>query len=113
MWTTGSGWSIYRLNRSAGAWVDTGVRSDSRASTSSDTLWDGGKLYIASNVVTSGASASGQPARLYRYSYSGGAYSLDAGFPQVISNNSSETLTIDKDSTGALWATWTQVAGTT
>ncbi|WP_240459839.1 PKD domain-containing protein, partial [Arthrobacter pascens] len=47
------------------------------------------------------------------YSYSGGAYSLDAGFPQVISNNSSETLTIDKDSTGALWATWTQVAGTT
>ena len=82
MWTTGSGWSIYRLNRGAGTWVDTGVRSDSRGTTSSDTLWDGSKLYIASNVVTSGASASGQPARLYRYSYSGGSYSLDTGFPQ-------------------------------
>ncbi len=35
------------------------------------------------------------------------------GFRQTISNNSSETLTIDKDSTGALWATWTQVSGTT
>ncbi|XTR52132.1 PKD domain-containing protein [Pseudarthrobacter sp. So.54] len=26
-------------------------------------------------------------------------------------NNSSESMTIDKDSTGAIWATWTQVAG--
>ncbi|MFJ5696812.1 PKD domain-containing protein, partial [Arthrobacter sp. NPDC093139] len=113
MWTTGSGWSIYRLDRDTATWVDTGVRSDSRGSSSSDTLWDGSKLYIASNVVTSGSSASGQPARLYRYSYSGGSYSLDGGFPETISNNSSESLTIDKDSTGALWATWTQATSTT
>ncbi|MCE3244524.1 MAG: hypothetical protein K0Q84_1910 [Arthrobacter sp.] len=113
MWTTGKGWSIYRLNRATHTWVDTGVRSDSRASTSSDALWDGTHLYIASNVVTSGASASGQPARLYRYSYSNGKYSLNLGFPTTISNNSSETLTIAKDSTGALWATWTQVSRTT
>ncbi|AOT03012.1 PKD domain-containing protein [Arthrobacter sp. U41] len=113
MWTTGSGWSIYRLDRGTATWVDTGVRTDSRASTSSDTLWDGTHLFIASNVVTSGASASGQPARLYRFSYSGGAYTLDTGFPATISNNSSETLTIDKDSTGAIWATWTQATSTT
>lgn len=111
MWKTGSGWSIYRLDRRAAAWVDTGVRTDPRASTSSDTLWDGKHLYIASNVVTAGNSASGQPARLYRYSYSGGKYTLSSGFPATISNNSSESLTIAKDSTGVLWATWTQVTG--
>ncbi|MFC7850824.1 hypothetical protein ACFUTU_20375 [Arthrobacter sp. NPDC057388] len=111
MWKTGSGWSIYRLNRATHTWVSTGVRTDPRASTSSDTLWDGTHLYIASNVVTAGNSASGQPARLYRYSYAGGKYTLNAGFPATISNNSSESLTIAKDSTGKIWATWTQVSG--
>jgi PKD repeat protein len=113
MWTTGSGWSIYRLDRGTASWVDTGVRSDSRGTTSSDTLWDGTHLYIASNVVTLGNSAAGQPARLYRYSYSDGTYTLDTGFPETISNNSSETLTIAQDAVGAIWATWTQVSGAT
>ena len=56
-------------------------------------------------------SVSGQPAKLYRYSYSGGSFTLDSGFPTTIMNNSSESMTIDQDSTGAIWATWTQVAG--
>lgn len=117
MWTTGSGWSIYRLDRSSKTWVDTGVRNDTRGTTLADTLWDGSHLYIASHVVTvtgdgtPNPSVSGQPARLYRYSYSGGQYTLDAGFPTTVTNNSSESLTIDKDTTGAIWATWTQVAG--
>ncbi|MBT2519695.1 PKD domain-containing protein [Arthrobacter sp. ISL-28] len=113
MWKTGSGWSIYRLNRATATWVDTGVRSDSRGTASSDTLWDGTHLYIASNVVAAGSSVSGQQARLYRYSYSAGKYTLDTGFPATISNNSSESLTIARDSTGVIWATWTQAAGTT
>ncbi|WP_457973020.1 FG-GAP repeat domain-containing protein [Arthrobacter sp. D1-17] len=113
MWKTGSGWSIYRLNRGTATWVDTGVRTDPRASTSSDTLWDGTHLYIAHNVVTTGNSASGQPARLFRYSYFGGKYTLSSGFPVAISNNSSESLSIAKDSKGAIWATWTQVSGST
>ncbi len=112
MWTTGSGWSIYRLDRGTATWVDTGVRTDSRGTTSSDTLWDGTHLYIASNYVTTGSSVTAQ-ARLYRYSYSGGAYTLDVGFPTVISGSSSETLTIAQDSTGAIWATWTQTTATT
>lgn len=112
MWKTGSGWSIFRLNRATHTWVNTGVRTDPRARTSSDTLWDGTHLYVASNVVTPGKTASGQPARLYRYSYSGGKYTLNTGFPATISNNSSESLTIAKDSTGIIWATWTQASGT-
>lgn len=117
MWTSGSGWSIYRLDRPTATWVNTGVVNDSRSSTLADTMWDGSHLYIASHVVTVSTDASpkdsvsGQPAYLYRYSYSGGKYTLDAGFPTVITNNSSESMTIDEDSTGAIWSTWTQVSG--
>src|SRR4029079_13819213 len=35
-------------------------------------------------------------------------YTLDSGFPVQINNYRTETLVIDKDSTGVLWATWTQ-----
>ncbi len=34
-------------------------------------------------------------------------WSIDSGFPVSISNDRSETLTIEKDSIGRLWATWT------
>ncbi|MDQ0769288.1 PKD repeat protein [Pseudarthrobacter defluvii] len=117
MWTTGSGWHIYRLDRGTHVWVDTGVLNDARGSTLADTLWDGTHLYIASHVVSvssdtnPAASKAGHPAYLYRYSYVGGKYTLDPGFPSVITDNSSESLTIAEDSTGAIWATWTQVAG--
>ena len=119
MWTTGVGWQIYRLDRGSKTWVSTGLLNDNRSNTLADTLWDGknNKLYIASHVVTVSSdsspkpSVSGQPAKLYRYSYSGGKYTLDTGFPSVITNNSSESMTIDKDTTGAVWATWTQVSG--
>ncbi|GKV73696.1 Ig-like domain-containing protein [Pseudarthrobacter sp. NCCP-2145] len=117
MWTTGTGWQIYRLDRATKTWVSTGVTNDTRSSTLSDTLWDGNKLYIASHVATisgdsgSKASLTGQPAKLYRYSYAAGKYTLDSGFPSNINNNSSESMTIDKDTTGAVWATWTQVSG--
>ncbi|RAX17083.1 PKD domain-containing protein, partial [Pseudarthrobacter sp. AG30] len=117
IWTTGSGWHIYRLDRGTHTWVDTGLLNDARGNTLADVLWDGTHLYIASHVVAVSTNSSpvvsvtGQPANLYRYSYAGGKYTLDAGFPTVITNNTSESMTIDEDSTGAIWATWTQVAG--
>ena len=54
--------------------------------------------------------ASGYPSRLYRYSYNASTdtYTKDSGFPVTINNYRLETLVIDKDSTGTLWATWTQ-----
>lgn len=117
MWTA-SGWHIFRLERSTNSWVDTGTVVDSRGTTSSDALWDGSKLYIGSQYVTISDGSTTKPsqtqsARLYRYSYSPATktYSLDAGFPSTISTNSSESLTIDKDTTGRVWATWTKVSG--
>jgi hypothetical protein len=105
---------IYKLDPATARWRDTGVPIDARTTSRSDALWDGatGKLYIASHVyTTSGRRAGkGNSGRLYRYSYNGvrRAYSLDRGFPVVINAAKSETLVIDKDSTGTLWATWTQ-----
>ena len=108
-------WHIFRLNRATEQWVDTGVPIDNRTNTLADTLWDGTHLYVASNVVTvstgsdENPSIPGAPSRLYRYSYAAGSFTLDAGYPVNINNNSSESLTLDKDTTGRLWATWTQV----
>lgn len=77
MWTTGSGWHIYRLDRGTHTW-DTGTLNDARGNTLADALWDGTHLYIASHVVGVSTnskpvdSVAGQPAYLYRYSYAGG-----------------------------------------
>jgi PKD repeat protein len=103
---------IFRLDRAIQMWADTGTLTDGRITTHGDTLWDGQHLYIASHVFVNDEdpAVDGFPSRLYRYSYnpSTDTYTLDAGFPSLINNVKTETLVIDKDSTGKLWATWQQ-----
>ena len=110
--TTSRTFHIFRLDRASQTWVDTGTRIDDRPSTRADVLWSGGKLYVASAVRASSSTSTttGQPARLYRYSYAPATrtYTLDPGFPVAINNVSSESITLDRDSRGTLWATWTQ-----
>jgi hypothetical protein len=110
---TGKGFRIFKLDTATQSWNDTGTQLDDRSGTRADALWDGTHLYIASHVFSScGCSTSsfGSPSRLYRYSYDASAkrYTLDSGFPVQINNTTTETLVIDKDSTGMLWATWAQ-----
>ena len=114
MWS-GNGFHIFRLDRQSETWVDTGTPLDPRAGTRADALWDPATnhLYVASHVfAVCGCSTSsvGQPSRLYRFAYNSvtKTYSLDAGFPVTLNDTQSETLVIDKDSTGTLWATWVQ-----
>jgi PKD repeat protein len=105
---------IFWLDRSTGAWTDTGTAIDPRVGTRADALWDAaaGKLYVASHAFnTVGVAApSANAGKLWRFSYAPAtkSYSLDQGFPVDINSAATETLVIDKDSTGALWATWTQ-----
>jgi hypothetical protein len=114
MWAgSGAGFHIFRLDPATQRWIDTGVPLDDRSGTRADALWDGTHLYVASHVFSTcgcSTSAPGNPSRLYRYSYSEAtkSFSLDAGFPVQINNTSTETLVIDKDSTGSVWATWAQ-----
>jgi trimeric autotransporter adhesin len=119
LWFNGGAWWASMFNATAGEhriykltgdqWTDTGTAIDPRDSTRADALWDGNKLYVASHVFTTsgGSTTSGSAGRLYRYSYSGGNYTLDPGFPITINAAKTETLVIDEDSRGTLWATWT------
>src|SRR5438034_1459422 len=122
-WNDGSWWGdmwdtvskrfhIFRLDVSTQHWVDTGVTVDPRSGTHADVLWDGTHLYVASHAFVADGSAAqaGTPANLYRFSYNAATktYSLDSGFPVQINNEATETLVIDRDSTGKLWATWQQ-----
>ena len=113
MWDVVSGdFHIFRLDVSTQAWINTGVPLDTRADTHADVLWDGTKLYVASHrfVDDEQNAQTGFPSYLYRFSYNSATktYTLDSGFPAQINNMRTETLVIDKDSTGELWATWSQ-----
>jgi hypothetical protein len=109
--TTTKAFDIKRFDDVQG-WVDTGVAIDSRDKSLADMLWDGTHLYAISAIRQGGAS-SDPTVRLYRYSYHAStlSYSLDAGFPVALFTPASsadlETTTIDEDSTGQLWATFT------
>jgi PKD repeat protein len=110
LWSTETGdFKIHRLDDATHEWVDTGVALDSRGGTRADTLWDGTHLYVASHGFTNVASP-GFPSRLYRLSYdtTTETYVHDPGFPVALNNYKSETLVIDKDSKGTIWATWVQ-----
>ncbi|MGH3026925.1 MAG: PKD domain-containing protein [Gaiellaceae bacterium] len=122
-WNDGSWWAsmwdsttqdfhIFKLDTATQTWLDTGVIIDPRANTHADVLWDGTHLYVASHpfVADNEPAVPGFESRLYRFSYepTTDTYSLDSGFPVLINNYKTETLVIDKDSTGKLWATWMQ-----
>jgi RTX calcium-binding nonapeptide repeat (4 copies) len=113
---TNNDYHIFRLNLRKQTWVDTGVAVDTRASTRQDVLSTGSKLFVASHKFVPVSHEDPTPGptddmRLSRFSYNAGAdtYSLDG--VASIDPQKSETLVIDQDSTGAIWATWVQESG--
>src|SRR5215211_1866861 len=111
---TNNDYHIFRLRLRPQRWIDTGVPVDTRDSTRHDVLSTGSKLFIASHkyvgVTSNTAPGGNDEMRLYRFNYNTGTnkYTLDAGFPTTIDPEKSETLVIDADTTGVLWATWVQ-----
>jgi hypothetical protein len=110
---TAAEFRIYRLNESTQSWEDTGTTVDEREDSRADVLWDGkaNKLYIASHFRFSNpahTSNEEEKGRLYRYTYNQSTqkYSLDSGFPVNVNSDKTETLVLDKDSTGRLWVTY-------
>jgi hypothetical protein len=99
---------IYRYDQSKKAWSDTGTLVDARNTFRADALWDGSHLYIVGAGTE--ASLKKDSARFLRYSYDSAtqSYSLDEGFPVTIAKGGSEAVSIAKDSTGKLWATYAQ-----
>jgi PKD repeat protein len=113
MWDTAtSDFHIFKFSVATQSWSVTPTTLDPRANSHADVLWDGTHLYVASHMAVSDevAAVQGYPSYLYRYSYNASTktYSPDTGFPVLINDWKTETLVIDKDSTGKIWATWQQ-----
>ncbi|WP_077488477.1 Ig-like domain-containing protein [Sinomonas mesophila] len=111
LWDTASSdFHIFRFDPSTSSWVDTGVVTDPRANTHHDVLWDGTTLHVASyRFVNDGLPAEPNfPTTHRRYSYSSSTKTYSLLTSTSINNYKVETLTIDKDSTGRVWATWPQ-----
>jgi Ca2+-binding RTX toxin-like protein len=110
---TNNDYHIFRLRLRSQRWIDTGVLVDARASTRQDVLWTGSKLFVAAHKYVGVSNFDSTPAvgdqmLLYSFSYSAGTntYTLDG--TAVINDQKSESLVIDRDSNGAIWATWVQ-----
>lgn len=111
LWDTGtSDFHIFRFEPTTHQWVDTGVATETRANTHHDVLWDGTTLFVASHLfVNDGVpAASGFPSTLRRYSYDTSTNTYTPLGSSQINNYKSETLSIDKDTSGQLWASWQQ-----
>jgi hypothetical protein len=100
---------IYRLDWGEQTWVDTGVAVDGREDARADVLWDDAakKLYIVFHFAKSNPSHTSnldERAKFYRYGYdqANQTYSLESG-PVNVNEDKTETLVLDKDSTGKLW----------
>jgi Ca2+-binding RTX toxin-like protein len=108
---------IFRLNRRTQTWSDTGVVLDTRDSTRQDVLSTGSKLFVASHKYVPGTTNTtpgpNDEMRLSRFAYNAATnrYAATPDGTSDIDLEKSEALVIDRDSTGALWATWVQVDG--
>jgi hypothetical protein len=111
LWDTASSdFHVFKFNASTNSWSNTGVVTETRANSHQDVLWDGKTLYVASyRFVNDGLpSEPNFPTTMRRYSYDSVAKKYTLLGSEQINNQKVEVLTIDKDSTGRVWATWQQ-----
>ena len=114
LWSTpGDAYHIYRLDRTTQDWLDTGTVVDTRTKSRVDVGWDGTHLYVASHIfagIGAPVTKDSDRGRLYRFTYNEGtqSYTLDAGFPVLVTGGKSETLVLAKDSAGTLWVTYVE-----
>jgi PKD repeat protein len=115
MWSpAASQYTIWRLDRASETWADTHTAIDPRTASRADVLSEpDGSLTIASHYFAKAGHGYATPpvtagtgAQLYRYGWNGTSY-VSSGPPADIEPYKTETLVIDRDATGALWATWT------
>ena len=116
---------IYKLSSDKSTWspLSPAVTVDKRDGSHGDYLWDeaANKLYVASVVNPNNTEPFALPTtadnvRIFRFSYSGGAWTALSGAGTGIPGTESTaspvfrggawTVSIDKDSTGRLWAVW-------
>ena len=114
LWYNAGAWWALMLNAAGSVnvhelqadhtWRDTGTVVDPRATSTGDALWSGGTLYVASRT---GGSAGSVRVRRFSFSPTTRQYA-PVGDPYSFGGGGTESVTIDKDTTGALWLTFTR-----
>ena len=111
MWDVGtSDFYIWKLDRTTETWSRTNTRLNDRSSTRVDVLWDGTKSVRRLAYVQRRRRlrvVAPVPIQLRR---GDGRVHARQRIPGHDQRGQSETLVIDKDSTGKLWATWSRAA---
>ena len=95
---------IYKLDRTTQSWSDTGTEIDSRPTSQGDFLWDNNAQMLY--VVSGNTSIDGW---YFRFSYDATQQKyIKKDGPIVIRSGGAESISIDKDTTGKLWVTYTR-----
>ena len=86
-------------------WRNTGTVVDNRLDSTGDALWSARdhRLYVAGR-----APGSGLQVNALTYDSASRSWDVAAGFPVTVSTSTSESTTIDQDSLGRLWVTYTR-----
>jgi Ca2+-binding RTX toxin-like protein len=104
-------YTIHRLNRRTQRWVNTHVVIDTRESTRQDVLRVGNVLFVASHKYRENAGEDTTPdvndrMILFRFTYNGRSYGSRT--MSDVDPQRAESLVIERDTNGAIWATWVQ-----
>jgi methionine-rich copper-binding protein CopC len=80
---------------------------DSRPNSTGDALWSPStnQVWVVSRITGGNAIVD-----RFTYDSAGKSWALDSGFPKTIQSGGSESATIDQDSTGRFWVTWTRAS---
>lgn len=124
--TTGTAFKIFKLSADKSTWTATSTIVDARDASHGDYLWDesNNTLYVASVVIPNTTDPFAVPTtpddvRIFKYTYNPATDTYTSIFgsaPRSIAGTASTaspafrggawTVSIDKDSTGRLWAVW-------
>ncbi len=110
---------IHRLDEATHSWVDMGDVIDTRDQSTGDYLFDANALWVASTYPTNGPATIDDGINIFKYIYTpaSNTYAVAPGFGATgitipgtrggtTTTGGSSSVTIDRDSTGRLWAAW-------
>jgi len=99
---------IERFETATGTWIDTGTILDDRNASRADVLWDGAHLYAISGGTDPHSAKHAALFLRFSYDSTSRGYSLDRGFPVLVTDGGAETFVLDRDDLGRTWVTFTR-----
>jgi hypothetical protein len=102
---TSGDYEIYKYDKNAWSWTSTNVVVDPRSTSRVDALSDGATLHTVGAVRTSSVSDNNVYVKTFNYNSVLKIFEIDSSV--VIHTGALEEVVLAKDSTGVLWANWT------